>query len=106
MEKLMIFDSGKCVGCIEEMVPIGLPLDADAVLLFEVDGIPEAIEKEAAGITALAKQYGAREVRLAKDQSEADQYWNARKAGFAATFLLLRRPPPRSPRPRARDRAH
>jgi glycolate oxidase len=71
---------------IEEMVPIGLPLDADAVLLFEVDGIPEAIEKEAAGITALAKQYGAREVRLAKDQAEADQYWMARKAGFAATF--------------------
>ncbi|MBN2401477.1 MAG: FAD-binding protein [Spirochaetes bacterium] len=71
---------------VEEMVPIGLPKDADAVLLFEVDGIPEAIEKEAAGITDIAKQYGAREVRPAKDQAEADQYWTARRAGFAATF--------------------
>ena len=71
---------------VEEMAPIGLPMDADAVLLFEVDGIPEAIDKEAAGITDIAKQYGAREVRLAKDQAEADKYWNARRAGFAATF--------------------
>ena len=71
---------------VEEMAPIGLPKDADAVLLFEVDGIPEAIEKEAIAITNIAKQYGAREVRLAKDQAEADQYWNSRRAGFAATF--------------------
>ncbi len=31
---------------IEEMMPMGLPTDADAVLLFECDGIPEAVEKE------------------------------------------------------------
>ncbi len=71
---------------VEEMIPIGLPKDADALLLFEVDGIPEAIEKEANGITGIAKRYGAREVRVAKDQAEADQYWTARRAGFAATF--------------------
>jgi glycolate oxidase len=71
---------------VEEMAPIGLPKDADAVLLFEVDGIPEAIEKEAAAITDIAKKYGAREVRIAKDQAEADKYWAARRAGFAATF--------------------
>ncbi len=71
---------------IEEMMPIGLPKDAGSVLLFEVDGLPEAIEKETNGITDIAKQYGAREVRIAKNQAEADQYWAARRAGFAATF--------------------
>jgi glycolate oxidase len=71
---------------IEEMSPMGLPKDADAVLLFEVDGIPEAVEKEMDKIVEIAKQYGATEVRVAKDQAEADSYWMARKAGFAAVF--------------------
>jgi glycolate oxidase len=65
---------------------MGLPKDADAVLLFEVDGVPEAIEKETENITECAKKYGAREVKVAKDQAEADKYWAGRRAGFAAIF--------------------
>jgi glycolate oxidase len=71
---------------IEEMMPMGLPKDADAVLLFECDGIPEAVEKEIEKIAEVVKQYGAVDVRIAKDQAEADQYWMARRAGFAATY--------------------
>jgi len=71
---------------IEEMMPMGLPKDADAVLLFQADGIAEAVAKEAEKIVEIAKKYGAREVREAKNQAEADQYWTARRAGFAATY--------------------
>jgi glycolate oxidase len=71
---------------IEDMMPMGLPRDADAVLLFEVDGIPEAVYKETEKIVEIANKYGATEVRVAKDQVEADKYWTARKAGFAAVF--------------------
>ncbi len=71
---------------IEEMVPIGLPTDADAVLIFECDGIPEAVEKESEKVAAIAKKYGAREVRVAKDEDDANRYWTARKAGFAAVY--------------------
>lgn len=74
------------INSIEKMMPIGLPKDADAVLLFEVDGTPEAIEKEAEKIIECAKKYGARDVKVAKDQAEADKLWTARKAGFAAIF--------------------
>lgn len=71
---------------IEEMMPMGLPVDADAVLLFECDGIPEVVEKEIEQIAGIVKKYGAVDVRIAKDQAEADKYWMGRKAGFAATF--------------------
>jgi len=71
---------------IEEMMPMGLPKDADAVLLFECDGIPETVDKEIEKIVEIAKKYGATDVRVAKDQVEADKYWMARKAGFAAVF--------------------
>jgi len=71
---------------IEEMAPLGLPKDADAVLLFEVDGIAEAVEKEMEKIVEVTKQFGAREVRVAKDAEESNRYWMARRAGFAAVF--------------------
>ncbi|HEX2965014.1 MAG TPA: FAD-linked oxidase C-terminal domain-containing protein [Syntrophorhabdaceae bacterium] len=71
---------------IEEMMPMGLPVDADAVLLFECDGNPEAVEREIERIAEIVKKYGAVDVRVAKDQAEADKYWMARKAGFAATY--------------------
>jgi glycolate oxidase len=71
---------------IEEMMPMGLPKDADAVLLFECDGIPESVEKEVEQIVEITKKNGAVDVRVAKDQAEADKYWLARRAGFAAVF--------------------
>jgi glycolate oxidase len=71
---------------IEEMMPMGLPKDADAVLLFECDGTADAVEKETQQIVEITKKYGAVDVRVAKDQAEADKYWLARRAGFAAVF--------------------
>ena len=41
---------------IEEMMPMGLPKDADAILLFQTDGTAEAVEKEAEKIVEIVKQ--------------------------------------------------
>ena len=84
-DKIELLDNW-VINRIEEMMPMGLPKDADAVLLFECDGIPEAVEKETEQIVEITKKYGAVDVRVAKDQAEADKYWLARRAGFAAVF--------------------
>lgn len=84
-DKIELIDNW-VINRIEEMMPIGLPRDADAVLLFETDGVPEAVEKETEKIVEITKQYGAKEARVAKDTDEANKYWMARKAGFAAVF--------------------
>ncbi len=84
-DKIELLDNW-VINRIEEMMPMGLPKDADAVLLFECDGIAEAVEKESEKIVEIAKKYGAKEVRVAKDEEEANKYWMARKAGFAATY--------------------
>jgi len=84
-DKIELLDNW-VINRIEEMMPIGLPKDADAVLLFECDGIAEAVEKESEKIAEIAKQYGAREVRVARDEEDANKYWMARKAGFAAVY--------------------
>ncbi len=74
------------INSIERLAPMGLPEDADAVLIFEVDGVPEAVEMEAKRVEEVCRKYGATEVRIAMDQAEADRYWAARRAGFAAVF--------------------
>lgn len=70
----------------EDMMHIGLPRQADAVLLFEVDGTPDVVETDAARIGEIARKYGAQDVRIAKDAEEANKYWTGRRAGFAAVF--------------------
>lgn len=71
---------------IEDVMPIGLPKNADAILLFEADGIEEAVQQETQQIAEVARKCRARLVRVAKDQDEANKYWAARKAGFAAAY--------------------
>jgi glycolate oxidase len=71
---------------IEEMTPMGLPVEAKALLLIQSDGSPAAVEAETKQIVALLKKGGAKDIKVAKDAKEAARYWKMRSAGFAATF--------------------
>jgi len=71
---------------VEEMMPMGLPVEAQALLLLMADGSPAAVEAETKQIVDTLKKSGAKEVKVAKDAEEAAKYWKMRSAGFAATF--------------------
>lgn len=75
---------------IEEKMQIGLPVDANTMLLIDTDGSLAAVESEAERILELLKSGGARIARLAKDEAEAVVYWKARSAGFAAIYSAAR----------------
>ncbi len=69
---------------IEEYMHIGLPVEAEAVLLIEVDGDREVLDKQAGIIARICREQGATEVKVARDAKEADELWVARRAAFAA----------------------
>ena len=71
---------------IEEAMPLGLPLEAEAILLLELDGIEEAVLKETEQVVDLCANAGARMVRPATDMDEANKFWLARRSGFSAIF--------------------
>ncbi len=71
---------------IEQMTPMGLPVDANALLLLMADGNPAAVETDTQQIVDILKKSGAKEVKIAKDADEAAAYWKMRSAGFAAVF--------------------
>jgi glycolate oxidase len=72
------------IRCVEDYAKVGLPLDAEAILLMETDGHPVVVEEESARMIELAHAHHAREVRIAKDTAEADKLASARRSAFSA----------------------
>ena len=72
------------IRCVEDFAKVGLPLDCEAVLLMETDGHPAAVAEEAEQMEALARRNGAIEVRVARDEAEANRLAAARRSAFSA----------------------
>jgi glycolate oxidase subunit GlcD len=76
---------GETIRAVEASVfAAGLPLDAEAALLIELDGLEAGLDEEAFRAENLCRQYGARNVRLARDETERKKFWAARKGAFGA----------------------
>ncbi len=71
---------------IEELSPMGLPVDAGALLLLQSDGNPAAVEDEINQICTICLECGAKETKVAQNDAEAEKLWEARRAGFAAIY--------------------
>lgn len=72
------------IRCVEDYARIGLPTDCEALLLMESDGHPAQVEDEARQMEATARKNGCREVRVAKDEAEANKLASARRSAFSA----------------------
>jgi glycolate oxidase len=72
----------------EDFVGAGLPTDAAALLLAEVDGLPGGVDREATVIASIAEAHGARSVRRAAGDPERDLWWKARKTAFGAVARI------------------
>lgn len=64
---------------VENYQPSGLPQDAAAMILIELDGHPIAIRDEAEQVSKVCKEVGAREVRVPQTKEEKEDVWKARK---------------------------
>ncbi len=76
------------IACVEDDLHLGLPKEAGALLLIEVDGSKEAAESEANKIYQRCRELGARDIQVAKGESEAAALWKARRAVSPALFKL------------------
>ena len=73
---------------LEEAYHFGFPLDAGAVLIVELDGLPKGVEQQARRVEEVCLQNNASEVRLAKDDTERAALWKCRKRAFGAIGRL------------------
>lgn len=72
------------IRAVEDFIHAGYPVDAEAILLCELDGTEEEVLASISKVENLLSQYGATEVRVARDEDESQRFWAGRKAAFPA----------------------
>ena len=73
---------------VEDSVHAGYPLDAAAVLIIELDGMEDGMDRQAEKIMEICKRHQVREIRLAGSESERADLWAGRKGAFGAVSRL------------------
>ena len=68
----------------EAFVHAGYPLDAEAILLCELDGVNEEVSEEIWRVHNILLESGATSLRTAADEVERLKLWAGRKAAFPA----------------------
>jgi glycolate oxidase len=76
------------INIIEDYTHLGLPREAEALLLIEVDGPEAAVIPQAERLTKLCQEMGAHEVKVAKTVQENDEIWRARRSAYGAEARL------------------
>lgn len=69
------------INTIEDYLHMGLPREAEAILIIESDGSDAAaVEREIEGTVEVCRAAGAVEVRIAGNEAERNELWRARRS--------------------------
>ena len=88
MPSALEFMDKRSIECVEDYLNVGLPTEAGALLLIEVDGVREGVVRHAEEIRMLCLGEGARRVDVAVTEAEVERLWQARRAVSPALFKL------------------
>ncbi len=72
---------------VESFAKLGLPVEAEAIILAEVDGDADTVAQDAAKMEKILRDNGG-EVRVATSNQERDQIWAARRAALPSLAKL------------------
>jgi len=76
------------ISAVEKAFNPGFPLDAEALLIVELDGLSDGLNEESEVVEKLLKESGASKVNRAQDEEERAKIWRARKEAFGAIGLI------------------
>lgn len=76
------------IGIVEDYIHSGLPVEAAAILIVEVDGRPESLALQVEEIRRVLEEEGSREVREAWTAAERERIWQARRSVAGAIARL------------------
>jgi len=76
------------VSAAEAFVHAGYPLDAQAILLCELDGGAREVENDVAIVQRIFQEHGASQIQTASSAEEQARLWLGRKAAFPAVGRL------------------
>ncbi|MBS0370396.1 MAG: glycolate oxidase subunit GlcD [Proteobacteria bacterium] len=68
----------------EDFIHAGYPVDAEAILLCELDGVEADVQDDIERVRTVLTAAGATDVQLARDEAERIKFWAGRKNAFPA----------------------
>jgi len=78
------FMDGRTLDCVRQATDLDVPEGARAVLIIEVDGDREFLDKQAARIAGIIKPLGVVETRIATTPEESEALWQIRRSVSAS----------------------
>lgn len=69
---------------VEDYFHVGYPKDAGAVLIIELDGLEEGLDRQVIWVSDICLERGAREVRSAQSEEERQRLWRGRREFLTA----------------------
>lgn len=78
----------KIMRILEDFTHAGLPIHAGAALIIESDGYPESVSPQMDEFTAILREHGAQDMRIAQTAEERANIWYARKSAAGAIARL------------------
>jgi glycolate oxidase len=72
----------------EDFIHAGYPVDAEAILLCELDGVEADVHDDCERVRQVLEKAGATELRQARDEAERVRFWAGRKNAFPAVGRL------------------
>jgi glycolate oxidase len=72
----------------EAFVGAGYPLDVEALLIVELDGVGAECDFLIGEVERIASAHGALQIRVSRDEEERNRFWAGRKAAFPAVSRL------------------
>jgi len=76
------------IRAVEDYSRAGLPVEARALLLIEVDGHRAQVEEDAEKIESICRRKGASSIQVARNAAERDKVWEARRTALSALAKL------------------
>jgi len=68
------------INCVEDYLHLGLPRDAEAILIIECDGAEICVRRETKVVMDVCRRGGASEVKMAVTEEERAELWRARRS--------------------------
>lgn len=78
------FMDGRTLDCVRQATGLQVPPEARAVLIIEVDGDKEFLDKQAAKIAEIIRPLGVVETRIAETPAESEALWQIRRSVSAS----------------------
>jgi len=78
----------KIIQIVEPFAHAGLPIEAQAILIIDVDGYAASLDQQIAEVSRILLAHGGRDLRVASSPEERTQIWFARKSAAGAITRL------------------